>query len=429
MLTGLFTGIAPLFTAGTADLVSALKDSSHQATGRGGQRSRSALVVAEIAITLMLAFAAGLLLRNLIGAQTADPGFVPEHVLALELVLPSASYQSPATIAGFYDRLEQDVHILPGVTAVGAVNCPPSAGDCGDWFYSIADRPAPQPAEVPIALFNTADRDYFGALRIPLREGRAFTDSDRPAAPLVAIVNETFARKWWLKESAVGHRIKFGGPYRDGPSYEIVGVVGDVSQMGLGAKPYPEVYLPLSLSPNKAMVVMIRGNGDVTALVPAVRRLLMAIDRNLPIESLQPFARTLAASLAQRRFSTLLLVLFAGLALILAAVGIYGLLNYWVRVREDQIAIRMALGAPRRSILRWVGWQALRLSLIGAAIGTLGSWSASRWLQNLLFGVPQPTLATLVAAFLAVVATAIAAAAIPVWRATRIDALGKLHRA
>jgi putative ABC transport system permease protein len=177
---------------------------------------------------------------------------------------------------------------------------------------------------------------------------------------------------------AVGHRIKSGGPYRDGPTYEIVGVAGDVGQMGLGTEPYLEIYLPFSQSPTKAMVAMIRAGGDASALAPAVRRRVGAIDRNLPIESLQPFERSVPASLSQRRFSALLLALFAGLAMALAAVGIYGLLNYWLRVREDEIAIRMALGAPRRAILRWAGWRALRLSLIGVAIGMLGSWAASR---------------------------------------------------
>ena len=429
MLTGLFTGIAPFFAAGRADLVSALKDSSRSATGRDGQRSRSALVVAEIALTLVLAFAAGLLLRNLIAAQTADPGFVPEHVLALELVLPSAAYKSPPAATGFYDRLEQDLRTLPGVTAVGAVNCPPSAGDCSDWFYSILDRPAPQPAEVPVALFNSADRDYFGAVRIPLRQGRAFADTDRAAAPRVAIVNETFARKWWPKESAVGHRIKSGGPYRNGLIYEIVGVAGDVSQMGLGTAPQPEIYLPFSQAPNQAMVVMIRTAASASLLAPAVRRRVTAADRNLPIESLRPLAQNVAASLAERRFSTLLLALFAALAMALAAVGIYGLLNYWVRVREDEIAIRMALGAPRRSILRWAGWQALRLALIGAAIGVLGSWAASRWLASLVSGVLAHNFTTLAATAVAVIGMTMIAAGIPVWRATRVDALDKLHRA
>jgi putative ABC transport system permease protein len=427
ILTGLFTGLAPIFTAGKADLVSALKDSSRSATGRGGQRSRSALVVAEIALTLVLAFGAGLLLRNLIAAQTADPGFVPEHVLALELVLPSTSYKDRTAVDGFYERLAQDLHSLPSVTTVGAVNCPPSAGDCGDWFYSIQDRPAPSPAEVPIALFNTADRDYFQTMRIPLREGRAFADTDRAAAPRVAMVNETLARKWWPKESAVGHRIKFGGPYREGPVYEIVGVAGNVSQMGLGTEPDPEIYLPFSQSSNRAMVVLIRTAGEASALAPAVRRRVAAIDRNLPVESLQPLEKTVAASLDQRRFSTLLLTLFAGLAMVLAAVGIYGLLNYWVRVREDEIAIRMALGAPRPTILRWAGWQALRLASIGAAIGIVGSWAASRWLRDLVVGIPAHNLTTITAAALAVIAITLIAAALPVWRATQVDAMDKLH--
>ncbi len=425
IFTGLCCGLAPMFTAGRPDLVSALKDSSRSATGRGGHRSRSALVVAEIALTMVLAFAAGLLLRNLIAAQTGAPGYDPEHVLALELVLPS-SYRGPQPILAFYDRLQQDLRALPGVQAVGLVNCPPSAGDCGDWFYSVLDRPAPQLSEVPITLFNTADPDYFGALRIPLREGRAFTAHDPPN---VAIVNETFARKWWPRARAVGGRIKWGGPYREGPIYQIVGVVGDVAQMGLGTEPYPEMYLPFSQSPSKAMVMMIRAGGDPRLLSPAVRRSVASIDANLPVQSLRPFIETVSASLAQRRFSTLLLALFAALAMALAAVGIYGLINYWVRVREDEIAIRMALGAPRPAILRWAGWQALRLSLIGAAIGMLSGWAVSRWLENLVFGIPARDFTTLAAAALAVIGLTMVAAALPIWRATQVEAIDKLHRA
>jgi putative ABC transport system permease protein len=173
---------------------------------------------------------------------------------------------------------------------------------------------------------------------------------------------------------------------------------------------------------------MIRTSGDPSLLAPAVRRRVAGIDRNLPMESLRPFMQTVAASLSERRFSTLLLALFAGLAMVLAAVGIYGLLNYWVRVREDEIAIRMALGAPRTVILRWAGWQALRLALTGAAIGMLAGWGASRWLENLVFGVAD-NFTALAAAALTVIAVAMMAAAIPVWRATRVDAMDKLHRA
>jgi len=424
ILTGLLTGIAPVFTASRADLVSALKDGSRSATGRSGQRSRSALVVAEIALTLVLAFAAGLLLRNLIAAQRSDPGYDPEHVLALELVLPSTSYRSPQAIQGFFDRLQQNLRALPGVEAAGMVNCAPSAGDCGDWFYSVLDRPAPPPGEVPLTLFNTADPDYFGTLRIPVREGRAFTNHEPPN---VAMVNETFARKWWPHTSAIGGRVKWGGPYRPGPIYQIVGVVGDVGQMGLGTEPYPELYLPVAQSPSEVMTLMIRTGGDPQLLGPAVRRRVAAIDPNLPIQSLRPFAQAVAASLDQRRFSTLLLTLFAGLAILLAAVGIYGLLSYWVRVREDEIAIRVALGAPRLVILRWAGGQALRLSFAGVGIGALGCWAASRWLGSLVFGAAPHNFTTLAAAVVTVVGIALIAAAIPVWRATRVDAGIKLH--
>ncbi len=426
LLTGLAAGLAPALTARRLNLVSALKEGARAVAGPTGHGSRSALVVAEIAITLVLAFAAGVLLRNLIAAQTGNPGYDPEHVLALELVLPSSSYHGRQAIESFYGTLRQGLRALPGVTEVGAVQCPPAVGDCNDWFYSVLGRPAPRPGEVPISLFNIADRDYFAAMRIPLREGRAFTDHEPPN---VAIVNRTLARQWWPHASAVGQRIKSGGPYRQGPVYEIVGVVGDVGQMGLGTTPYPEIYLPLAQSPSEAMVVMIRTGVDPQSLAPAVRRRVAALDANLPIQSLRPFTATVAASLAGQRFSTMLLAWFAGLAMTLAAVGIYGLLHYRVRVREREIAIRMALGARRTVILRWAGGQALRLSLLGAGIGMLAGWAASRWLEDLVVGVPQGNAATLAAAAAAVVGVAMLAAALPVWRATRVDAAHKLHDA
>ena len=251
LATALVTGLAPIFAAAKQELISVLKDSTRWASSRGGNALRSGLVVAEIALTMVLAFAASLLLRNLISAQTSNPGYDPEHVLALELVLPSSSYRSAEAIQNFYGGLRRDLRGLPGVTDVGAVNCPPSVGDCGDWFYSILDRAAPQPAEVPIALFNTADRDYFGAMRIPLREGRRFTEHDPPR---VVIVNETFARKWWPRGSAVGGRIKWGGPYRDGPVYQIVGVVGDVAPDGLGDR-------AVSGSLSAIFTIVVRGHG------------------------------------------------------------------------------------------------------------------------------------------------------------------------
>lgn len=428
ILTGLAAGCAPVLTAGKVDMVSALNEGARSLTGsKRGRNLRSALVIGEIAITVVLAFASGLLIRSLIAAQTADPGFAPDHLLEAELVLPG-TYQSPEAIQGFYNRLMAYVRAMPGVAGVGAVNCPPSAGDCGDWFYSMLDKPAPKQGDVPTSLFNTADTDYFRTMRIPIREGRAFTEADRAGGPPVAVINETLARQWWPNETAVGHRIKSGGPYMKGPVYEIVGVAGDVSQMGLDTHPEPEIYVPFGQQPSQAMALMIRTAGEPDSAAQAVRRSVAAIDPNLPIENLRPFTKAIGATLDRRRFSTLLLGLFAILAMSLAAVGIYGLLNYWVSAREDDIAIRVALGARRRSIVRWTAGEALRLAAAGIALGTLGGWWASRAIESQVFGVPARSPLTIALAAAAVAGIAGLAAALPMWRATRVNVVARLHR-
>jgi predicted permease len=442
-LTGLLVGLVPLWTSGKLDLVSALKDGSRLSPGatggvggtgaigdRCGASLRSALVVSEIALTLVLAFASGLLLRSLIAAQTLDPGFRAQRLLALELVLPASRYASPPVARGFYQRLEEDLRALPGVTAVSAVLCPPAAGDCNDSFYAVLDRPAPAPGELPVAAVNFADPSYFGTMGIALRRGRAFTAADRAGAPCVVIVNETFARKWWPGEGgeAVGRGIKLGGPAVDGPRCEIVGVAGDVSQLGLDAEPLPEIDLPFAPSESAARVVMIRTAGDPEPLVPAVRHRVAMLDRSLAIESLRPLAQSLAATLARRRFGTLLLTLFAGLAMTLAGVGVYGLLSYWVSAREESIAIRVALGAPRGAILRWVGGQALALAAAGTALGAAASWAASRWAESLVFGISPRSPSTMAMAVAAVLGIAILAALVPARRAARLNPVQRLRR-
>jgi len=264
-------------------------------------------------------------------------------------------------------------------------------------------------------------------MSIALRQGRAFTETDRAKTQPVAIVNETFARQWWPKESAVGRRIKGGGPYFEGPVYEIVGVAGDVSQMGLDSEPLPEIYLPFSQAPSPAMVVLMRTSADPELLAPAVRRRIAALDRNLPIENLRSFEKTLGATLERRRFSTLLLTSFAGLAMILAGVGIYGLLNYWVSVREEEIAIRSALGASPAAILLWAAAHALKLGALGIALGAVVGFLTSRWMESLVFGVSAQNPVILAAAAFAVLVIIILAALLPVRRASQIDVLQKLH--
>jgi predicted permease len=373
----------------------------------------------EIALTLLLSFASGLLIRSLIAAQNADPGFDSRNLLALQLQLPSSSYKSDEQARQFYTRLIEDLRGEPGVKDAGAVTCPPGAGDCGDWWYSPLDRPAPAKPDVPLTLVLTADPAYFRTMRIRLLAGRAFGPDDRTGRPPVAIVNEDIARKWWPSpQAAVGRRIKFGGPYMAGDAVEVVGVVANVSQMGLDGEQVPLMYFPFAQQGSRAMVVMLRIAGEPAALIPAVRRRVNSLDRNLPVQSLVPYEATLGATLERRRFSTLLLAVFAGLAMILAGVGIYGVLNYWVGIRNREIAIRMALGAPRRLILRWAGSHALRLALIGLTLGALGGWGVSRWLENMVYGVSARSPAMMVLAALVVIGITAVSSALPVWRAS-----------
>ena len=427
---GLAAGVGPVMLAGRIDLTSALKEGARTAgTGKRRQLSRSLLVIGEVALTFVLAFAAGLLLRSLIAAERSNPGFDARRMLAFSLQLPSKTYGSADAIGEFYGRLLADLRGVPGVTGASAVACPPGAGDCGDYFYSIADRPAPTRNEVPVSLFNSAVPGYFRMMGTPVRAGREFNESDRAGGREVAVINETLARQWWPAGGAVGHRIKFGGPYMDGPVLEIVGVVGDIRQSGLDAEPDPEIFLPFAQRRSGAMTILLRTAGEPSSMMAAVRQRVLALDRNLPLQHLETMEESLGAGLARRRFSTLLLALFAALAMTLAGIGIYGLLSYWVSSREAEIAIRLALGARPATILRWTGLQALRLAAIGVVLGMVGGWAAARTLETMVFGIPARNPATMIGAAAAVIALALLSAGVPAWRAARVDAAARLHGA
>jgi len=242
------------------------------------------------------------------------------------------------------------------------------------------------------------------------------------------VINETVARKWWPNEPAVGHQIKSGGPYQEGDLLEIVGVAGDVRQYGRDTETDPEIYQPSAQNVDSSATILVRATGDPSKLMPAIRARVAALDRNLPLQHFDTIEASLGAGLARRRFSTLLLTLFAGLAMLLAAVGVYGLLNYWVASREPEIAVRLALGASPARILRWTSFHALRLAIVGVAIGAIGGWFAAGLLRDMVFGIPAQSPATMAAAAAAVVALAFLAAAVPSWRAARVDAAHRLHQ-
>ena len=431
LAVALACSLVPLGSLNKMNLMILLKQSS---VGSGaswiGHTLRGGLVVAEIAAAVILLFTSGILLRSLWAAETLNPGFEPSHLLALELQLPPLPYKSEEAILEFYAGLEEALRAQPGVESVGAVNCPPAAGDCRDWWYSVAERPTPSAQDVPVTLVNMADTSYFTTMRIPLVAGRAFSNQDKAGGPTVAVINEEIARAWWKNpRSALGQHIKVGGPYIEGPVVEIVGVAANVPQIGLDSPPLPEIYLPAAQRVDAAMVVMIRTKANPESMIATARQTLASIDGNVPIQSLKTGDTWLGATLVQRRFTTLLLVLFAGIAVILASIGCYGVFNYWVSCRRQEIAIRMAMGAGTTAILRRTGRQVGRLGVIGLVVGLAGSWGASRWLNSLVFGVSTHDPVVLCSAALAAFLIVLLSAAVPLWRATQIDPIEALHEA
>jgi putative ABC transport system permease protein len=429
LLVGLVCSLVPVISSGKVNLSLLLKESSTGAgSGRLGHALRGGLVVTEIAVAVVLLFTSGILLRSLRAAEMADPGFEPAHVLALELQLPSSRYKSDESILAFYDRLETALRGRPGVKSVGAVDCPPAAGDCGDWWYSVVGKSTPTRDDVPLTLVDMADASYFGTMRIPILAGRGPSVEDRTGGPAVAVINEAIARTWWKDpREAIGHHIKMGGPYMKGPVVEIVGVVGNVPQMGLDTTPFPQIYYPATQRVGGAMVVMVRTRGTPESLAPIVREALRSIDRDVPIQSLKPLDDWLGATLIERRFLASLLALFAGTAVMLAAIGCYGTLNYWVSSRRQEIAIRMAMGAGTAAILRRTGQHAARLGAMGLVIGLIGCWIASRWMDNLVFGITMHDPIVLISVTLTSLLIVLLSTALPLWRATQIDPIETLH--
>ena len=429
LIVGLLCSLGPLMSARRVSLSILLRESSiGSGSGRVGHALRCGLVVAEIAASLVLLFTSGVLLRSLWAAENVSPGFAADHLLELDINLPDGRYKTDPSILDFYARLEAALRALPGVTGVGATSCPPAAGDCGDYWYSVVERPTPRREDVPLSLFNIVDANYFQAVGMRMIAGRGFTEQDNTDAPKVAVINETMARTWWKDaRSALGQHIKWGGPYLDGDSLEIIGVVGDVPQLGLDGDAAPVVYSPAGQRVSPSMVVMIRTVGAPEAMMASVRRTLAATDGEVPVQSLKTAEESLGASLAQRRFITLLLVLFASVAVILAAIGCYGVLNFWVASRRQEIAIRMAVGAGTMAILRRTGAQAAVLCMLGLLIGLVASWGAARWVSSMVFGIPAHDPVVFLFATSGALLLVVIAAAVPLLRAVRVDPVEILH--
>jgi predicted permease len=428
MLTGLLFGLAPALQASKPDLNAALKDKSSIGSGRSGKRRlRSALVIAEVALSLVLLVGAGLMMKSFIRLIGADPGFNAENVLTMELALPYAKYREADQREAFYRQLLERVEALPGVESAGAVNHLPLGGSNTSTSFLVEGVPEPPPGQDFDGRWRVCSPHYFRALGMTLREGRAFTDQDRAGAQPVVIVNETLARKYWPNESAIGKRIRFTGDTARNPWMQVVGVVRDVKHE-LNLEVTPEYYLPHAQDAWGEMVLVARARGEPAALASAIRGEVLQLDEDQPVSRIRAMEQVSAESVMLQRHSVVALSVFASLALVLAAIGLYGVMSYTVTQRTNEIGIRVALGANPRDVMKLVIVQGMALVLFGVASGSIASLGLARLIEPLLFEV-DPTDPLIFSASAALLATAaLLACWIPARRATKVDPMVALRQ-
>jgi putative ABC transport system permease protein len=430
LLTGIVFGLAPSFQAARTNLNDVLKEA-----GRGGDASRrlklrNLLVVSEFALSLVLLIGAGLMVKSLLRLQEVKPGFDPANLLTMRIALPSAKYETFTKSHAFFQQLLDQLEARSEIESVGAINLLPFGGGGGDRSFSIQDQPTPSGHARPDEQVRFVTPGYFRAMSIPLLSGRDFTRRDLPDTPQVAIVNSAFARKFWPSDTALGKRISF---QNNNPKwYEIVGVVGNVKHRGLDIQDHAEIYIPafqpLFADGNvPALYLAARTKGDPLLLAPAMRSDVAALDRDQPIYSLMTMDQRISDSIAPRRFNMFILGLFAALALILAAIGIYGIMAFSVVQRTHEIGVRMALGASTQDVLALVMRNGFKLASIGIIVGLVAAFAATRVLSSLLYEVSarDPLIFLLDAILLAM--AALLACYIPARRATKVDPLVALR--
>jgi putative ABC transport system permease protein len=428
LLTGVACGLTPAWQSARLKLNDALKEGGRGTTeGAGQRRWRSSLVVVELALAVMLLIGAGLLLKSLWRLQQVDPGVKEERVLTMFLTLVGQRYSQDQQLVDFYARLLESVQALSGVRAAALSNSLPPGSYEYSTIFHIEGRPSTPDHPPFVAYVIRTSPSYPRTFGIALRSGRQFTASDNADAPRVLLINETFQRRFFPNEDPVGKRIHVGGgEQRDWR--EIVGVIGDVKYNGLADEVQPAVYQPLAQSQTRAIFLSLKTDtADPLGLTPAVRNAIKSVDSEVPIARISTMEQRLAAARAQLRFRATLIALFAALALILACIGIYGVISYSVAQRTHEIGVRLALGAQSRDVLRLVVGQGLKLTLAGVGCGLMASLALARFMQQLLFQVkPTDPLAFAGTAIL-LAGVALLACYVPARRATKVDPLQALR--
>jgi predicted permease len=430
--TALLASLLPALRGSRGDVAARLRPGERGASGRGRHRLHDALVVAELAMAVVLLVGAGLLGRSFLNLMHPDTGFRAEGLLTAGLSLSGSTQAAGERRAAFLDAVLERARALPGVESAAFVNHLPIGGDTWRLSLSIEGRPAPDEAELPSAVIRTVTAGYPKAMGLALVRGRALDERDLATSEPVVVVNEAFARRYFGGGDPTGARVRLGRPEAEGPWRRIVGVVGDARQASVAEPVVPEILFPYGQDPFgwfAATTLVVRTAGDPLALAPGVETLLRAAAPELPLPRVRAMTQVLAASIAEDRFSTLLLGALAAVALFLAAVGVYAVMAYAVRRRRQEIGVRMALGARSAGVLAMVLRDGLRLALAGAAIGLAGALAVSRLLRAVLHDVSPADPVAFGVALAVLVAVAVAASIVPARRAARVDPAATLREA
>jgi putative ABC transport system permease protein len=419
LLSGVLFGIVPALTAAGLSVNESLKESGRTGSSAHGNRARSVFVVAEVALALILLVGAGLLLRSFMRLLDVNPGFDPSRTVTMRLTLPGARYGGQGQRAQFYTRFFDEVRALPGVQAAGAISFLPLTGLGAATSMEIVGQPKPPRGQEPVTDVRVIAGDYLKAMGVPLSKGRLFNQNDPADATDRVVISEAMARRHWPGEDPIGKHVRIAW---DGREDVVIGVVGDVKHYGLDAATIrPMTYWPFARNPYTTMTIAIRTAGDPRQAVQEVTTLVRRLDPALAIAGVKTMDEIVANSVAERRLTMLLLTIFAGAALLLAAVGIYGVIAYSVTQRTQEIGIRMALGAHAGDVLRMIVARAMGLVAIGIAAGAAGALFLTRLMAGLLFDVRPSDPATFVAVAAVLTVVALAASVIPGLRATRVD--------
>ncbi|HKO96758.1 MAG TPA: ABC transporter permease [Pyrinomonadaceae bacterium] len=425
IFSGVLFGLAPAWQMSRTDLNEGLKEGGRQ-TSSGTHRLRGLLVVSEVALSLMLLVSAGLLLRTFLVLLKTDAGFNPQNVMTMSLVVPAAKYKEESQRASFFSELVNRVKTLPGVESAAAISHLPLGGRNSSNPFLIEGLPEPQRGQEYMGRNRTCTPDYFKTMEIPIIRGRAFTDEDREGSTPVIIINETLANRFWPNGDPIGKRMRIDGPLAEFPWLQVVGVVKDVKHE-LTLATTPDYYQPHAQEPGSSMVLVARTSVEPRALAAEMRKQVWSIDKDQPVFAVRTMEDVRAFSVSLYSFSSVSLGIFAAIALLLAAMGIYGVMSYAVTQRTQEIGIRMALGARTADVMNLVVRNGMTLALIGVVAGLAGAFGLTRLLASLLVGTSPTDVLTFASVTLGLLAVALLACYLPARRATKVDPLVALR--